>query len=339
MHDFLRSFDSRAPLAPSENALLEAMAAELADLPIEQAADGSRRLGSLEAKAQAMAERLHVLGASAYREGVTHAASAAFALALRCRLQFSSLADRDTLTILRHWGLARREDGEFEESLNALRFVQEQLADVADSDPEALDNRNDIAVLLLDRGDFRGAMDILKPLIEANRRARPGKGKDPQTLTTESNMADAMKMAGDYKGALRLVQRVIRDRTESPELGPDHADTLSSANNAAELLQRLGDLQGALRLQEHILARRQATMPDHPETVTAVANLATTLYALGQFPQALALEREVLRERRRRDGRSHPNTLIAANNLAGTLRDLGHFTEATQLLRRVVRDH
>ncbi|WP_321929602.1 tetratricopeptide repeat protein [Paraburkholderia guartelaensis] len=315
------------------------MEPELADLPIEQSPDGSKRLGALGAMAEAMAERLHILGVSAYKEGVTHAASAAFALALRCRQDFSSFGDRGTLTILRHWGLALREDGDFQESLTVLRFVQEQLADVADSDFEALDNRNDIAVLLLDCGDFREAMNVLTPLIKANRRTRPSKGKDPQTLTSESNLADALKMAGDYKGALRLLLRVLRDRSESQDLGPDHADTLCSANNAAELLQRLGDLQGALRLQEHVLGRWRATMPDHTDTVTAAANLATTLYALGQFPQALALEREVLRKRIQNDGKSHLNTLIAANNLAGTLRDLGHFTEATHLLRRVVRNH
>lgn len=339
MHSFLQALKAESPLNPGELALLELMATELAHLPIERRSDGSRVLGALGHDAAAHAAQVNRLGAAAYQAGITHVASAAFSLALRCRLRVSPIEDRETLTILRHWGLARREDGEYEEALSTLQFVQTHLVDAGESDFESLDNRNDIAITLLDLGKIGAAMEILRPLVDANKRARPGRGKDPRTLVAESNLADAMKMAGDDRGAFRLVQRVMRDRSASPELGPDHPDTLTSANNAAELMQRLGDLRGALRLQEQTLARRRATMPDHPDTVTAMANLATTLYALGQFPQALVLEREVLHERRERDGRSHPNTLIAANNLAGTLRDLGHFTEAMQLLRQVVRDH
>lgn len=330
---------AHAPLGPEELSFLDLMGDQLQGLPLELLPDGSRRLGLAGEHAKALAQRSNVLGVAAYRASLTHAASGAFALTLRLRLQFSSLADRDTTTVLRHWAVARREDGEYEESLAGLRLVQELWCDIADTDPEALDNRNDIAVSLLDLGDFRKALEILRPLVAANRKARPGKRKDPHTLTSESNLADAMKMSGDFGGALRLAKRVLHDRTESPHLGPDHSDTLSSGNNVAELLQRVGDLQGALRLQEHVLARRRAAALDHTDTITAAANLATTYYALGEFQRALALERDVLRDRRERDGRSHPNTLIAANNLAGTLRDLGHFTEAGQLLRQVVRDH
>lgn len=337
--ELMRALGAHAPLGPEELSFLDLMGDQLQGLPLELLPDGSRRLGLAGEYAKALAQRSNVLGAAAYRASLTHAASGAFALTLRLRLQFSSLADRDTTTVLRHWAVARREDGEYEESLAGLRLVQELWRDIADTDPEALDNRNDIAVLLLDLGDFREALEILRPLVGANRKARPGKRKDLHTLTSESNLADAMKMSGDFGGALRLAQRVLHDRTESPHLGPNHSDTLASGNNVAELLQRVGDLQGALRLQEHVLARRRATALDHTDTITAAANLATTYYALGQFQRALALERDVLRDRRERDGRSHPNTLIAANNLAGTLRDLGHFTEAGQLLSQVVRDH
>lgn len=333
-----KRFDRSAPLTAPELEFITAMQPETEELIVVSGISPDLRfVGDLGDRARRLAQRLHRLGAGAYREGIWYAASAAFALALRCQLQWSTPDDRDTFSILRHWAKARQEEGEYDEALEGFTHALRMFAAQGAEDGDALLTANDLAVLLLERGDHAEALRILRHVVVVNTRIRPGGAEDPETLTAQSNLADAMKMAGDYLGAHALADRVWRIRERSPGLGLDHQDTLTSANNAAQLLQLLGDFRGAQKIQEDVLLRRRALAPDHDDTVTALANLATSVYALGHWEEAAAMEREVLAARTGRFGRTHPATLTAANNLAGSLRELGQVAEARQLLEQVLR--
>lgn len=336
----LLRFEPTAVLDDDERAFIDLMQDQLPELVIVPVATmpGARRLGDLHEVARPLALNLNAMGMGAYREGLVGMASAAFALSLRCLLHESNFGDREVIRVLRHWAMAKQVDGDYTVALDGLRAVQHLLAQVTgDDDPEALDNHNDIAVLLLDVGDHRAALAILRPLVARNRRVRPGRGKDPHTLTAQSNLADALRLSGDYRAALTLARRIWRERQALTSLGPDHPDTLVSANSVGYLLQLLGDLHGARVALEEVLARRRRLDPEHPDTITAMANLATNRYALGDWQQALNLEREVLQARRRQAGPTHPDTLTAANNLSGTLRDMGQLAEASTLLRSVIK--
>jgi tetratricopeptide (TPR) repeat protein len=333
-----RRFDRSAPLTALELEFITAMRPEVEELNLVSGPSPDQTfVGDLADQARPLAQRLHRLGAGAYREGVWYAASAAFALALRCQLQWSTPDDRDTISMLRHWAKARQEEGEYDEALEGFTHALRMFAAQGTEDEDALLTANDLAVLLLERGDHAEALRILREVVAVNTRIRPGGAEAPETLTAQSNLADATKMAGDYVGAHPLADQVWRIRERSPGLGPDHPDTLTSANNVAQLLQLLGDFRGARKIQEEVLLRRRALAPDHDDTVTALANLATSIYALGHWEEAAAMEREVLAARTARFGRTHPSTLTAANNLAGSLRELGQFAEARQLLEQVLR--
>jgi len=331
-------FGRLAPLTPLELEFIAAMQPEVEALVVLNGpSPGQKVVGDFGDQARPLAQHLHRLGAGAYREGVWYAATAAFALALRCQLQWSTPDHRDTISMLRHWAKARQEEGELDEALEGLSYAQRKFADHGPEDEDALLSANDLAVLLLERGDHTEALRILQHVVAVNTRIRPDAAEYPETLTAQSNLADAMKMAGDYVGAYALADRIWRIRERSLPLGPDHPDTLTSANNVALLLQLLGDFRGAQEIQEDVLRRRRLLAPDHDETVTAQANLATSIYALGRWEEAATMEREVLAARRARFGRDHPATLIAANNLAGSLRELGQFAEAGRLLNQVLR--
>jgi len=146
-------------------------------------------------------------------------------------------------------------------ALEALRRpgAEESYRRALSLDPNEPDSNNNLANILLKRGDARGAV----PLYERALTARPN---DARIL---SNLGTAHLETGDPRGALPLFERALAAL-------PDDARMLSNLGTAH---LHAGDPRGALPLFDRALTR-------DPRLASARINRAAALAALGRVDEA-----------------------------------------------------
>ncbi len=196
---------------------------------------------------------------------------------------------------------------------------------------EALDIRNNIAVILGDRGRYQEAETEHRTILALELQKWGEDHKD--TLTTRHNLAEVLRLQNRLEEAEQGYRQVIEDRTRV--LGPDHQDTLTSRNNLGNVLRRRGKLPEAEAEHRAALERRERVLPPgHPQIIQSRNNLSVVLIHQGRLPEAEELLRTVLQEREHLLGPDHLDTLMTCYNLAYCLEKQGKYPEALALMRR-----
>mmetsp|Transcript_146049 Transcript_146049/g.266120 ORF Transcript_146049/g.266120 Transcript_146049/m.266120 type:complete len:519 (+) Transcript_146049:30-1586(+) len=96
----------------------------------------------------------------------------------------------------------------------------------------ALRDQSDLAQRLKNKGDFKGAKEMYRQVLDARTSIL---GSDhPDVLLSKIHLASTMQALGDLKGAVEVMREVFECR--SRVLGPDHPDTLASKESLAKLL-------------------------------------------------------------------------------------------------------
>jgi tetratricopeptide (TPR) repeat protein len=158
--------------------------------------------------------------------------------------------------------------------------------------------------------------------------------------------------------AVRLVSAGFPSEAHRPDMWPTAARLLAHAlivtghpaasttdpRATASLLSRVGDYlwgraeyRQAKLLLECALSTAEAGLgPDHPETATSLNNLALVLWAQGDLDAARALHERALSIREAHLGPDHPDTAQSLSNLAVVLRLQGDLGRACTELERAL---
>ncbi|MBI5683973.1 MAG: tetratricopeptide repeat protein [Verrucomicrobia bacterium] len=190
-----------------------------------------------------------------------------------------------------------------------------------------------ITRLLYDQGDYRQAVEVLRPII--NIRQRLLGPEHPDTLTSRSNLAAALIAQGSNAEAMREFRAVLVTRQRV--LGPEHSDTLTSRSNLAAAFIYQGKYAEAEAESRAVLAIRQRVLgPEHVDTLTSRMNVANALLVQGKHPEAETEHRVVLAIRQRVLGPEHPDTLDSRMNFANALNAQAKHAEAEKEHRDVL---
>eukprot|EP00808_Paulinella_micropora_P019145 g78358.t1 len=208
---------------------------------------------------------------------------------------------------------------------------------------------NQVGGLLLNLGDFKGALEFFRGALEACEKTLGA--EHPDTLASVNNLGALLVQQGKLAEAEPLYRRALQGCEKT--LGPEHPDTLTSVNNLGGLLYEQGKLAEAEPLYRRALQGREKTLgaehpralqgrektlgAEHPETLTSVYNLAELLEKQSKLAEAEALYRRELQGCEKTLGAEHLSTLAPVMNLVRFLEQQGKVAEAEALKRRVVR--
>lgn len=202
---------------------------------------------------------------------------------------------------------------------------------VADGEMAVL--QNNLALVLRELGDYRGAKALLEKALASDEK---NFGTDHlKTANRYSNLALVLKNLGDYQGAKELLEKALTFAEKN--FGADHPTTASYYSNLATVLKDLGDYRGAKALLEKANASAEKNFgAEHPTTAISYSNLATVLQDLGDYQGAKALLEKAVASDEKNFGTEHPTTAIDYSNLAAVLRALGDYQEAKGLLEKAL---
>jgi tetratricopeptide (TPR) repeat protein len=142
--------------------------------------------------------------------------------------------------------------------------------------------------------------------------------------------------ASGYPARLLPWQPHLREVTDVARAREDE-QAASLCNELAYHLHGLGDYRTARPYHEHALAIREKQLgPEHPHTAQSLHNLALLLRAQGALPEARQLHERALAIREKQLGPDHPDTAQSLSNLAKLLRAQGALAEARPLQERAL---
>ncbi|MEO8109654.1 MAG: tetratricopeptide repeat protein [Ginsengibacter sp.] len=249
------------------------------------------------------------------------------------------------------------------------------LLNCLDSSSEISRLQNNLADVLQELGDYKGAKVLLEKAMACDEKYFGN--DDPSTMASYSNLAMVLKDLGDYEGAKVLLEKVMafyekNFRKDHPSIARSYSNlavvlwrlgnydgarillkkTLASDkkyfgkahpiaainySNLAGVLKDLGDHKGARVLLEKALALDEKNFEEgHPVIATRYSNLALVLQKLGDYDGARVLLEKALASDEKNFGKDHPSTAASYSNLAGVFRDLGDYERARVLLKKAV---
>lgn len=192
-------------------------------------------------------------------------------------------------------------------------------------DPHALEGEHIAGVVLNERGDPRGACEILEPLLP--RQERRWGVLSRSALTTANVLGSAMMGCGRAADALPLLRRVYEQRKIA--LGEGHGSTLFAANNLGSAYCYLGEFDRAIEVLERARAIRKCKFgSDDPDTVVNTLNIAGCYSKKGDKVRAVSELREALEIASGARGDESPLAVRALTALAGVLIGDGDLEEA-----------
>ncbi len=329
------------PDLPADDATLDAIAAELGDLPLALHLAGSflaRYRYALSPVAYLVQLRRPDLlqHRSLQGEGrsptghVLHVAQT-FVLSYE-RLQPSDPVDGVALALLQRAAyLAPGEPIPRDLLLATLGLTDEDL----DGMLQAEDGLRRLGELGLLETEAEGALRLHRLLAAFVRDAAPDVRTQVAVEETLLEQVTALNVEG-YPARLLQLQPHLRAVTER---AIDRADECAAAL-CAQLgchLRMVGAYQQARPFYERALAIDEAAHgPDHPTTATSLNNFALLLRDQGDYAAARSLFERALAIREQALGPTHPATAISLNSLALLLRDQGDYAAARPLFERAL---
>ncbi|MER6989234.1 tetratricopeptide repeat protein [Saccharopolyspora hirsuta] len=196
-----------------------------------------------------------------------------------------------------------------------------------------LGTRNNLAAMLLSRGDLAAAEEEFRIALESVPAVFGA--DDVRTLGMRHNMADLLRARGDLERAEAEFRAVAELAAEA--LGATDSTTLSMRHSLAGALRARGRLAEAEAEYREVLELRRRTLgAEHILTMTTRSELAGVLRASGELEVAEAELRELLDWAVDTLGDDHHRTLITRSNLAGVLADRGELERAESELLAVL---
>jgi len=167
---------------------------------------------------------------------------------------------------------------------------------------------------LQEEGDWLGARDLVRPLVETYRGGAPTQ----HLLAFTNELANLDQRLGDY-GSARAGYDACLDLARSLT-GPESKIFAQLLNNLSGLNQVLGDFAMAEHLAREALALRERIEgPATAGTVPAINNLAGVLWCIGDYGGAESLFRKGLEIRAASLGPDNIDTARSMANLGGLL--------------------
>ena len=167
--------------------------------------------------------------------------------------------------------------------------IQERV--LGPSSPQLHAGLHNVAMNCARLGLAQGAVDILRPLLEKQRREPTLGNLHPETLSTRNSLANRLAELGQLREAAEMSFAVLNDRTAV--LGPDHPETLSSMHIVVLRHAELGHVAERVRLASDLVEHYTRILgPSHPATLNSMSSLATRLSEAGDFASAVELYRK-----------------------------------------------
>jgi len=248
---------------------------------------------------------------------------------------------------------------------------REALAATARAGSESEAIQNDLAVALMDVGNWPAADSALAAAIAIGQRTNPNQPIDPIYLLNQANIKDAI---GHFDSAVAVYRQVVdRFKAVYPDgherviiglnnlgyssmdmgdfdaaartfeeaqsvalrvLGPDHFTTLIVTNNRGRVAIRAGrPREAAVHLAGALATARRVLGPEHPWIAVPLGLLGQADVVLGQAVRGQARLDSALRRARETVGPDHPRVADLEFALGNLLVDRGNPVEAEPLLR------
>ncbi|MEM7628374.1 MAG: serine/threonine-protein kinase [Planctomycetota bacterium] len=169
------------------------------------------------------------------------------------------------------------------------------------------------ATLLYKSGDFAGAIETYREMVELSERVN---GPDhPETGTGVGALALIYQRTGELELSAQMHARSIASSERS--LGRDHPYTLTLRNNYALLLSGTGEYERADDVFQEILRIRLEVLGErHSDTMVSMLTTARNLGKLERYEEAIALGERGRALFAAELGPDHPYTAIAEDILA-----------------------
>ncbi len=227
-------------------------------------------------------------------------------------------------------GTTYRDLSRYDEAERLIRSALEiRQRTLGDAHPDVAASLNDLAWLLVDKGDYEAAEPLYRKSL-AMRRSLLG-DSHPDVADSMNNLAVLLGIKGDYAAAEPLLREVLAMRRTLP--GYSQADVAESLNNLATLRSRRGDYAAAERPQREALAIWRKELGDeHALVAMGLNNLAVLLVGRADYQAAEPLHEEAVRIAGRSAGLDQWQTASYQVNQATCLTKLKRFPEAEDLL-------
>lgn len=161
--------------------------------------------------------------------------------------------------------------------------LHEALPAGEDSLAERAEAWNEMALLLKDMFDYRGAKADYERALPMYEKALGHESRNVAVCL--NNLATTLVRLGDYAGAMARYKEALRIYEET--VGPDHILYAGCLNNLAFMLTKTGKPAEAADLLRKVVRIATATYGDlHQRTSSALSNLADALSASGQYEAA-----------------------------------------------------
>jgi tetratricopeptide (TPR) repeat protein len=208
-------------------------------------------------------------------------------------------------------------------------------AEVPDDAVQAEDTLERLLALGLLQPDTTGAVQLHR-LLGAFVRA-VAQDAAAQTAVEEVLLTEAWRLiSAGYLGPLLALHPHLRAATEAAQ--PREDGRTARLNMAlGRALHLLGDYTDAQPAYERALPLSERLLgPEHPEVATGLNNLALLYWAQGRYAAAEPLHQRALALYERLLGPEHPNVALSLNNLALLYDDQGRYAAAEPLHQRAL---
>jgi eukaryotic-like serine/threonine-protein kinase len=200
-------------------------------------------------------------------------------------------------------------------------------------DQDVLSSTNDLAMLLIQKGQLATAKKLLQEALDNGQRILGP--ENPVVLDTKSQVAYALILEGHNLEALELAKNTFETRRRVE--GESAIGTLRSMNVLAIALGRIDRLEESAGLyQEELDIERRVHGSDSQEALNAMSNLGATLIMMGRLTEGQLLLQQTLEIQRRVDGPQDPETARTLYNLACVAARQRHFDNAFSFLRQSI---
>ncbi|WP_225829975.1 FxSxx-COOH system tetratricopeptide repeat protein [Streptomyces sp. NK08204] len=195
-------------------------------------------------------------------------------------------------------------------------------------DHEARDTALGILSYVIARGDFVGAIQLARRVVEVWT-AELGPD-DLQTLWARRQQASAHWQLSQFSESHRINEDVLGRLRAT--VGDDHEYTLTVAGATAADLRAAGRFTDALALDRDAYDRSVRLFgATDPYALTVAHNYGVSLRVNGHYDDALAIDEQCHEGRLAVLGPTARSTLFSVNNVARDLRECGRYAEALEL--------
>ena len=203
-----------------------------------------------------------------------------------------------------------------------------------------LDNKHNLACILVKKQKFDEALSILRLIIEA-RKGNSGQERNsylnnPKTLASLDCIGIILQARGNLEEASRIHIQVLHHRRRL--LGDDHADTIATLGNLSTIYRARGDFGEAARLSQDCFEFFQRKFGEgHEYTLNALENLGNLARCRNRILEAETLTVDLVRRKECTFGGDHVETLRSQYSLSVIYQCQARYGEALEL-GRLVRD-